>query len=149
MENVLGRVPLIPCYLNGNSVNTIPHCFRGKIPTEAAADSRPDSGTGSRLFEVNMWMWRYGRTFPRQISVEQAVELRKKRVQESRARGAETLRRRHVQAWERGLPLRNKCSWYRQIAPNIVYYIVPNIVYDIYHIIFDIEYQNDLRYRVR
>jgi hypothetical protein len=70
VENVLGRVPLIPCYLNGNSVDTIPHCFRGKIPREAAADSRPNSGTGSRLFEVNMWMWRYGRTFPRQISVE-------------------------------------------------------------------------------
>ncbi len=54
LENVLGRVPLIPCYLNGNSVNTIPHCFRGKIPREAAADSRPDSETGSRLFEINM-----------------------------------------------------------------------------------------------
>ena len=102
VENVLGRVPLIPCYLNGNSVNTIPHCFRGKIPREAAADSRPDSGTGSRLFEINMWMWRYGRTFPRQISVDQAVELRKKRVQESRARGAETLRRRREAAWAKG-----------------------------------------------
>ena len=56
----------------------IPHCLRGKIPREAAVDSRPDSGTGSRLFEINMWMWRYGRTFPRQISVDQAVEFRKK-----------------------------------------------------------------------
>jgi hypothetical protein len=54
VENVLGRVPLIPFYLNGNSVDTIPHCFRGKIPREAAADSRPDSGMGSRLFEINM-----------------------------------------------------------------------------------------------
>ncbi len=35
VENVLGRVPLISCYQNGNSVNTIPHCFRGKIPREA------------------------------------------------------------------------------------------------------------------
>jgi hypothetical protein len=102
VENVLGRVPLIPCYLNGNSVNTIPHCFRGKISREAAADSRPDNGTGSRLFEINMWMWRYGRTFPRQISVDQAVELRKKRVQESRARGAETLRRQREAAWAKG-----------------------------------------------
>ena len=99
VENVLGRVPLIPCYLNGNSVNSIPHCFRGKIPREASADSRPDSGVGSRLFEINMWMWRYGRTFPRQISVDQAVELRKKRVQESRARAAETLRRRRDESW--------------------------------------------------
>ncbi len=101
VENVLGRVPLIPCYLKGNSVNSIPHCFRGKIPREASADSRPDSGTGSRLFEI-MWMWRYGSTFPRQISVDQAVELRKKRVQESRARGAETLRRRREAAWVKG-----------------------------------------------
>jgi hypothetical protein len=51
--------------------------------------------TWSQLFDINMWMWRFGRTFPRQISVEQAVELQKKRVQESRPRGAETLRRRH------------------------------------------------------
>ena len=48
VENVLGRVPLIPCYLNGKSANTIHHCIRGKIPQKAAADSRPDSGTGSR-----------------------------------------------------------------------------------------------------
>jgi hypothetical protein len=47
---VLGRVPLIPCYLNGNSVNVIPRSFRGKIKKEATADSRSDSGTGSRLF---------------------------------------------------------------------------------------------------
>jgi hypothetical protein len=102
VENVLGRVPLIPCYLNGNSVNSIPHFFRGKIPREAAAYSRPDSGTGSRLFEINMWIWRYGRTFPRQISLDKAVELRKKRLQEFRARGAATLRRRRDGAWAKG-----------------------------------------------
>jgi hypothetical protein len=80
----------------------IPHCFRGKIPREAVADSRPDSWTGSRLFEINMWTWRYGRTFLRQISVDQAVEFRKKRVQESRAHGAEILRRRRDAAWANG-----------------------------------------------
>ena len=78
VENVLGRVPSIPCYLNGNSLNTIPHSFRSRIPLEAAADSRPDSGTGSRLSEVNIWMWKYGRTFPREFSVEDAVAMRKK-----------------------------------------------------------------------
>ena len=62
----------------------------------AGADSRPDSGTGSRLFEVNIWMWRYGRAFPRKISVEDAAEMRRKRVQESRRRGAETLKRRRL-----------------------------------------------------
>ncbi len=92
VENVLGRVPLIPCYLNGNTANTTQHKYRTRIPREVAADSRPDSGTGTRLFEVNVWMWRYGKTFPREITVEQAVELQKKREQESRARGAETVR---------------------------------------------------------
>ncbi len=36
------------------------------------------------------------------ISVDQAVELRKKRVQESRARGAETLWHRRDAAWAKG-----------------------------------------------
>ena len=94
VENVLGRVPLIPCYLNGNTRNTIPHKYRGAVPAEAAADSRQDSGTGSRLFEINIWMWRYGRTFPREIAVADSVELRKKRLAESRIRGAATMKRR-------------------------------------------------------
>ncbi len=98
VENVLGCVHMIPCYLNGNSLNTIPHSFRSKIPQEAAADSRPDSGTGSHLFEINIWMWKYGSTFPREFSVEDAVAMRKRRVHESRERGAETLRRRNEAA---------------------------------------------------
>ena len=99
VENVLGRVPLLPCYLKGNTVNTIPHSCRSQIPRGAAADSRPDNGTGSRLFEVNIWMWKYGRPFQRKYSVEEAaVALRKKRVQESRARGAATLQHRREAA---------------------------------------------------
>ena len=94
VENVLGRVPLILCYLNGNTCNTIPHKYRGAIPAEAAADTRQDSGTGSRLFEINIWMWRYGRTFPREITVADSVELRKKRLVDSRKRAAATLKRR-------------------------------------------------------
>ncbi len=62
---------------------SMPHSFRGKIPKEAAADSRPDRGTGSRLFEINMWTWSYVRTLPCKRSMELAVELRKKRVQDS------------------------------------------------------------------
>ena len=56
VENVLGRVPLLPCYLKGNTVNTIPHSCWSQIPRGAAADSRPASRTWSRLFEVNIWM---------------------------------------------------------------------------------------------
>jgi hypothetical protein len=38
------------------------------------AISRQDSGTGSRLFEVNIWMWRYGRSFPRKVCGGSAFE---------------------------------------------------------------------------
>ena len=96
VENVLGRVPLIPCYLNGNTRNTIQYKYRGAIPSEAAADSRQDSWTESRLFEINIWMWRYGRTFPREFSVADAAAMRKQRVQESRAQGAATMARRRT-----------------------------------------------------
>ncbi len=92
VEYVLGRVPLIPCFLRGNNDNTIPHSLWHHVPDGAAADSRPYSGTGSRLFEVNIWMLNYGRAFPRMISVADAVEMRRKRVQESRRKGAETLK---------------------------------------------------------
>jgi hypothetical protein len=54
VENNLGRLPLIPCNLNGNTMNSTLHKYRSQIPREAAADSRPDSETGSRLSEVNL-----------------------------------------------------------------------------------------------
>ena len=94
VENVLGRVPMILCFLRGNTNNTIQYSLQYKVPDGAAADSRHDSGTGSRLFEVNVWMWNYGRAFPRKIPVADAEAMRRKRVQDSRLRGAETLKRR-------------------------------------------------------
>ncbi len=39
-------------------------------------------------------MWNYGRAFPRKISVADAAEMRRKHDQESRRKGAETLKRR-------------------------------------------------------
>jgi hypothetical protein len=97
VENVICSLPLIPCYLNGNTSNdTIQYKYRGAVPVEAAADSRPDIGTGSLLFEINIWMWRYGRTFLREFSVGDVVAMQKQRVQESRAQGAATLKRRRT-----------------------------------------------------
>ena len=88
----------LPCYLGGNRTNTIPHSPRHEIPHGTASDSRHDSWTGSRLFEVNIWMWRYGRALPRKISVADAEEMRMKPVKESRRKGGETLNRRSLTA---------------------------------------------------
>jgi hypothetical protein len=70
------------------------HTSTGELYPLKQADSRQDSGTGSRLFEINIWMWRYGRTFPREITVSDSVDLRKKRLVDSRKRAAATLKRR-------------------------------------------------------
>jgi hypothetical protein len=127
VENVLGCVLLMPCYLKGNLHNTIPHSLLHAVLAGAAADSRPDSRTGSRLFEVNILMWRYGRAFPRKISVADAEEMLQKRVQEARWKGAETLKhRRSSEDWQ-PLPGRQNKFYCRSVY-DIVYYIIYYIV---------------------
>ncbi len=89
VENFLGSVPLMPCYMVGNEQYAIQHALRCEVLDDAAADFRPNSRTGSRLFEVNIWMWHCGRAFPRKISVEDADEMLWASVSESRRRGAD------------------------------------------------------------
>ncbi len=62
VENVLGPVPLIPCYLRGDIHMPIQYSLQTDVPDGAGGHSKPDSGTGSLLFEVNIWIWKYGRT---------------------------------------------------------------------------------------
>lgn len=101
VKNVLGRVPMIPCFVAGNSHPTIPHSFarrgRGALGA-AAADTRQNSGNGSRLYELNVWMWRYGRGQTRKVSVVKAMEARAKRLREARARAGVTAKRRRAAA---------------------------------------------------
>ena len=97
-EHILGRVPLTPCFLDGNSTNTIPHTKR----SEAAAfphgkcDSRAGAGDGSKVFEVNMPLWRFGRGKTRSMSVEDAERLRSERLSAARRQAGETRRRRRA-----------------------------------------------------
>jgi len=95
VSNVLGRVPLMPCFVAGNKHPTLPHSIGSR--QGAVADSRPDAGNGSRLFEVSPWMWRYGRGQPRMVSVGEAEARRKERMSEARRQGAETLKRRRAE----------------------------------------------------
>ena len=94
VTNVLGRIPLIPCYMDGQIHPTIPYRFRKSDLGGAIADSRKDNGTGSRLYELNVWLWNYGRSLPRPISVEETDKSLQKRMSESRLKGAETKKRR-------------------------------------------------------
>ncbi len=62
VANVLGCAPLIQCFIGGNSHLTIPHSFRNDPRLgDASADTQLDRGNSSRLYEVYIWMWHYGR----------------------------------------------------------------------------------------
>jgi hypothetical protein len=101
-KNVLGRVPMIPSFVAGNAHPTIPHSFRGRRLGGGMADTQPNRGNGSRLYEVNLWMWRYGRGQERKVSVRKCMEARVKRLREARGRAAETRKRRRLAAEEAG-----------------------------------------------
>ena len=103
VANVLGRAPLIPCFIGGNSHPTSPNSFKddGRLGS-ASADTQRDRGNGSRLYEVNIWMWRYGRGLSRMVSIAEAERIRAERLSESRTRAAETRKRRSEAAAAEG-----------------------------------------------
>ena len=69
----------------------IPYKFKNSlILGTASADTQPDRGNGSRLYEVNLWLWRYGRGQPRSMSMEEAEAVRQDRVSKARQRAEET-----------------------------------------------------------
>ena len=88
-ENVLGRVPMMPCFVAGNRTPTVPHRFR-KNCHGAVADTSEGRGNGSRLYELNVWMWRYGRGQPRHVTVAEAEQRSKELTRDARRRAAET-----------------------------------------------------------
>ena len=61
------------------------------------ANTAPDKGDGSKLWEVNQWLWRFARGMPRSTSVADAQAARGAAKANSRAK-AWTTRRRNVEA---------------------------------------------------
>ena len=90
----------MPLFLAGNSTPTIPHKYSqhkrsgflvGTCDT-AAADGR----RGSNVYEVNPWLWQYGRGKPRLggLSVEKTDDRKEAALKQQNLCGAETRRRR-------------------------------------------------------
>ena len=69
VSNVLGLLPLMPMFLSGNSMQTIQHCLsnlqRSKFPYSCADVAKESGRKGSSGYEVNQWLWRFGRGKPR------------------------------------------------------------------------------------
>ncbi len=68
-ENMVGRIPLIPCFLDGNAAPTIPHKYSKNrsscFPTVCADAAAEDGRRGCSVYEVNTWLWMFGRGKPR------------------------------------------------------------------------------------
>ena len=89
VTNVLGRAPLIPCFIGGNSHPTIPYGFKYDWRLgHDSADTQRDRGNGSRLYEVHIWMWRYGRGSARMVSIAEG-----ERIRSGRLTGSESMQR--------------------------------------------------------
>jgi hypothetical protein len=98
VANVLGRVPLIPLFLAGNSSPTIPHKFNklkgSGFPMGSADTADADGRRGSNVYEVSTWLWLFACGKPRLggLSVEETA-LKKKTGREDQAkRSVETHR---------------------------------------------------------
>ncbi len=60
VQNMMGRVPLMPLFLAGNSTPTIPHIFSKSkdsgFPYGCADAAAVDGRLGSNVYEVNPWL---------------------------------------------------------------------------------------------
>ena len=86
-----GRVTVAKAELQRKA--TISNARRNR--KEAVADSRNGAGNGSRLYEVNIWMWRYwpyGRGQPRRVTVAEAELQRKAAISDARKRADDTVK---------------------------------------------------------
>ena len=95
----------------GNTQPTIPYHFRTQRGRARwAADTRPDASNDSRLYELNLRMWRYGRRQECNVSILDAIEARARMVREARARAGESVKRRRLAARDGALWTRRRDS---------------------------------------
>jgi hypothetical protein len=94
----------MPLFLAGNATPTIPHLYSKRKDSSfplgcadaAAVDAAAvDGRRGSNVYEVNLWLWQFGRGRPRlgDLSVEDTAERKQAHRDESHKRAVETRRR--------------------------------------------------------
>ncbi len=100
IEDLLGRVPLFPCFLDGNPTSTIPHKYAPRQKQAFEFGCADGSGQGSRwgshVYEINTWLWNFGRPQPRigGLSVVKTERIRRQSRSDSSKRAAETRKAR-------------------------------------------------------
>ena len=104
VEDILGQVPLFPCFLDGSTTSTIPNKYAVRQSRDfefGCADGpgqgiRQGSRRGSHVYEVNTWLWNFGRPKPRVagLSVAKTEKIRKRCRGDAAKSAWETLRAR-------------------------------------------------------
>ncbi len=90
---------------------------------------------GSRLYEVNIWMWHCCQGRPRTVSLAEADRIRAERLSESRIRAAETRKRRSEAAAAAGAAEGGGgADW--TLAYNSIVHIIVDIITDIIYMIW-------------
>ena len=90
----------MPLFLAGNSTPTIPHIFSKRkdsdFPYGCADTAATDGRQGSNVYEVNPWLWQFGRGKPRLggLTVEETADRQLAKVVDRKKRAAETRRHR-------------------------------------------------------
>ena len=93
VEDLLGRVPLISCFLEGNATSTIPHKYssrqRDAFECSCADGAGHNSQRGSHVYKINTWLWNFGRPQPRVggLSVAKTEKIRRKSLSEASKNG--------------------------------------------------------------
>ena len=96
VEYLLGRVPLIQCFLDSNATSTIPHKYANRQWTAfecgCVDGAGPASRKGSHVYEIDTWLWAFGRPQPRigGLSVAKTQLIRKASRSEEAKRAWET-----------------------------------------------------------
>ena len=110
VEDILGRVPLFPCFLDGSTTSTIPNKYAARQKRDFAFGCADGPGQGSRrgshVYEVNTWLWNFGRPQLRVASLSVAKTKKvSKRCRGDVAKSAwETrLARKHVAEADAGI----------------------------------------------
>ena len=96
----MGRVPLITLFLVGNLTPLIPNKYSkhksSGFPMGSCDTTAADGHHGSNVYEVNPWLWQFGRGRPRLggLTVVETADRKDIALQARSQHGAETRRRR-------------------------------------------------------
>ena len=90
---MFGNYPSSPCFLDCNATSTIPHKYnsrqRDAFECCCADGAGPNQRRGSHVYEINIWLWNFGRPQPRVggLSVSKTEKIRRKSRSEASKRG--------------------------------------------------------------